>query len=143
MTSASQFQPTDQDQALLQEARALAQRSIGPAAQSAGAIAVTEDGARFPGVEIHLENSGTLSVCAEQVAMSAARASSRSSITTLALWIPPTARRHPCGPCRQIWLELAPGARFLLQRGDEAPVLLSPETLMPDAFTSFEPQEGG
>lgn len=142
MTAAPQFRPTEQEQAFLHEARGLAQRSIGPAAQSAGALAITEDGERFPGVGIHLDNSGGLSVCAEQVAMSAARAGSRSPITFIALWVPPTALGHPCGPCRQIWLELAPSARLLLQRGGEAPVLLSAGTLMPDAFTSFEPQEG-
>ncbi len=123
----------------IEEARVVAHRSRATPAESAGAIVVTRDGTRFPGVAVQLTAATGLSVCAEQVALSAARAASSEPIEEIALWIPAAAGQHPCGKCLQVWLELAPKARFRLQRGETAPSELSLRELLPDAFTTFEP----
>lgn len=126
------------ERALLEEARAIAQRSWAPPSERSGALVVTRDGARYPGVAIRLRSAAGLSACAEQVALSAARGASTSPIETIALWVPQLAGDHPCGKCLQIWLELAPTAHFLLQRGDQKPRLLHLDEQLPDAFTRFD-----
>ncbi|MCK4303477.1 MAG: cytidine deaminase [Candidatus Eisenbacteria sp.] len=127
------------DRSPMDEARSLAHRSKAPPAECAGAIAVTRDGSRFPGVAIALSSAAGLSVCAERVAMSSARSATSSPIEEIALWIPKSAGDHPCGICLQIWLELAPKARFLLQRGEGEIQELDLKQLLPDAFTSYDP----
>lgn len=131
--------PTPQERAWLDAARATARRSIATPRESAGAIAVSGNGETFPGVAVQLPGSAGLSVCAEEVALCAARAAGATDITHLCLWVGPAAADHPCGACRQIWLELAPRARFLLQRGDAPPRLLSEAKLLPDPFSDFSP----
>jgi cytidine deaminase len=70
--------------------------------------------------------------------MYAARAASGAPIAELALWVPDMAGHHPCGLCLQTWLELAPDARFHLQRGSGEVRALDLRELLPDAFRSFE-----
>ena len=127
---------------LLAEARELARRSNGPSRERAGAIAVTRDGGRFPGVALRVAGSPALSICAVPVALGAARAGTDAPVTLLVLWIAATAAEQPCGLCLQLWLELAPAARFLRQREDGEPRVLSLAELLPDPFTRFEPTTG-
>jgi cytidine deaminase len=127
------------ERALLAEACALARRSAGPPRERAGAIAVTRDGVSFPGVAVRIPGSPSLSVCAVPAALGAARAGSGEPVTTIALWIPATASEQPCGLCLQIWRELAPAARFLLQRESGEPQVLALAERLPDPFTHFEP----
>ncbi len=122
---------------LLADARAVAHRSSALPTERAGAIAVTRDGSRFPGIAVSIRTSPGLSVCAEQVAISAARAATTSPVRQIALWVPAGAADHPCGRCLQVWQELAPEAEFHLQRGDEPPVRLDRQALLPDAFHEF------
>ena len=129
---------TPAERELLDEARDIAGRSQAPAREKAGAFVLTRDGRRFPGITIRLDTAAGLSVCAEQVALCAAKAGSAAAIEKVILWIPAAAGAHPCGQCLQIWIELAPGARFLLQRGDDEPQLLDLQQLMPDPFRQFE-----
>jgi cytidine deaminase len=130
---------TPQEQSWLEDARALARRSLAPPRESAGALAVSTSGETFPGVAVQLTTTPGLSVCAEQVALCAARAAGADEISHLCLWIGPAAGDHPCGACRQVWLELAPRARWLLQRGDQPPQRLSLATLLPEPFEEFAP----
>lgn len=134
---------SDEERELLARARHLALHARGPARSHAGALARTRDGALFPGISVQLETAAGLSVCAEQVAMSAARAATSEPIVEIALWIPVAAGEHPCGRCRQVWQELAAGARFILQRGDGEPQVLDLAALLPDPFTHFDPQHPG
>jgi cytidine deaminase len=130
---------TDDDRALLAEARELARRSVGPPRERAGAVVRTRDGARFPGVAIRVAGSPALSVCALPVALTAARAGSISPVEAIALWLPVTGADQPCGLCRQIWSELAPATRLLLQREDGPPASLALADLLPDRFSHFDP----
>jgi cytidine deaminase len=126
--------PMRSDRERLKEARAVARRAQTPARDATGAIARTRDGLIFPGVSIRLETCAALSVCAEQVALSSAVAATDEPIEEIALWVPAGAGEHPCGHCLQVWLELAPQARFVFQRGEEEPRLLDLKTLLPDPF---------
>jgi len=129
----------EEDLDLLAEARRNAARSVAPPGEQAGAVVVCEDGRHFAGAAMVLRVPG-LSVCAEQVALSAARAATEAPVAAIALWIPEAAPEHPCGKCLQVWKELAPQARFVFQRGDRPPRLLDLEALLPDAFEHFEPR---
>jgi cytidine deaminase len=130
---------TEDDRALLAEARELARRSLGPPRERAGAVARTREGSRFSGVAIRVAGSPALSVCALPVALTAARAATLSPVEAIALWLPATGADQPCGLCRQIWSELAPAARLLLQREDGPPATLALHDLLPDPFTHFDP----
>jgi cytidine deaminase len=130
---------TEDERALLAEARALAHRSVGPARERAGAVALTRDGTRFPGVAVRIAGAPALSACALPVALTAARAASIEPVEAIALWLPGTGADQPCGLCRQIWSELAPEARLVVQREDGPPQILGLARLLPDPFTHFDP----
>ena len=126
-----------EDRERLAHARAAASRSQAPAPARAGAIAVTADGGAFPGIALQLPTATGLSVCAEQVAICAARAGSAAPVVALYLWLPRAAGEHPCGRCLQVWRELAPECPALVQRGDDEPQWCDLGTLLPDAFTRY------
>ncbi|MBD3236352.1 MAG: tRNA dihydrouridine synthase DusB [Candidatus Eisenbacteria bacterium] len=127
-------------EAHLAAARAAARRAWAPPRERCGAVAISRAGERFCGATMQLAAPSGLSVCAEQVALCAARAAGAGEIACVCLWIGPAAGDHPCGTCRQIWLELAPRARWLLQRGDQPPQWLSLDRLLPDPFRDFSPE---
>ncbi|MFH1143813.1 MAG: hypothetical protein V1774_04645 [Candidatus Eisenbacteria bacterium] len=127
-----------QRRALLDAARDAARRSTAPPAERTGALTVTRSGLRFPGTAVRLPTAAGLSICAEHVALCAARAATDDPVILIALWVPSAAGDHPCGHCLQVWHELARGAPLLFQRGDEEPRLVTLETLLPDAFSRFE-----
>jgi len=124
---------TAQDREWLATARRLAHRSLAPPARCAGALARTASGGHA-GVAIELDTVPGLSVCAEQVALSAARAAGEADIRALYLWLPAAAGAHPCGRCLQVWRELAPQAPLWRQRGDGQPECLILAELLPDPF---------
>ena len=121
----------------IEQARAIARRANADPARRSGAVAVTEAGERFLGVSVILKNAPGLSVAAEQVALVSAKATSSSPVREIALWVPEAAGALPSGDSLQIWLELAPKATFLLQRGEHEPQTLDLEKLLPDAFKEF------
>lgn len=128
---------SEQNRPALDEAREIARRSTAEPARRGGAVVVTIDGQRFRGVSVALGGSPGLSIAAEQVALCGARATTGSEIVEIHLWIPEAAGDLPAGDSLQIWLELAPGAKFLLQRGEREPRELSLAELLPDAFREF------
>ena len=102
------------DLAAIEEARMIAQRAAAPAAERSGAVAVTADGRRFPGITVRMRSAAGLSVCAERVAIYAARAATDAPIEELALWVPACA-------CRSGWswhLRLASFCSVALARCD-------------------------
>ncbi|MCK4412466.1 MAG: hypothetical protein KAY32_02860 [Candidatus Eisenbacteria sp.] len=131
------------DQEHLRMARDHARRAAGPPRERTGAVAITADGKLFPGIAVRLETATGLSVCAEQIALCAARAATDATVVTLVLWVPAAAGAHPCGQCLQVWHELAPEAPLLLQRGTGTPQRFTIGELMPDAFVSFQPPAAG
>jgi len=128
---------TAEDRAHLAAARATAGRAQAPPVGRCGAIAVTRDGRAHCGATMQLTGAPGLSACAEQIALSAARAAGDEPIERLYLWVPEIAPPHPCGRCLQVWRELAPEAPGLLQRGDGEPEPLDLDALLPDPFTRY------
>ena len=128
---------TQEEKSPIEQARALSRRASADPSQRCGAVAVTEAGERFPGVSVILKNAPGLSIAAEQAALISAKATSGSPIREIALWVPDAAGPLPSGESLQIWLELAPKATFLMQRGDGEPQSLDLERLLPDAFRDF------
>ncbi len=125
------------EQSLLQAARATSYRAEVVTPDRCGAMAETADGGRYPGASLHPPDGAGASACAERVAVWTARAATAAPIIRLALWVPAGAGQHPCGTCLQVLQELAPGARLLMQRGDEPPRRLDLAELLPDSFVSY------
>ena len=122
----------------IEQAREIAVRSCADPAQRSGAVAVLESGERFLGVCVIIKTAPGLSAAAEQVALCGAKATSSSPVREIALWVPEVAGDQPSGDSLQVWLELAPQATFLLQRGDGEPQSLDLKKLLPDAFREFK-----
>ena len=59
-------------------------------------------------------------------------------LSTLYLSCPSAAGCTPCGPCRQLLLELAPELTIWMDRGEEPPEKTTPDALLPGAFTGNE-----
>ncbi len=108
----SDLQTTDQPaavQQLIDEARRARDRAHAPYSGFAvGAAARAADGRVFPGCNVEISSYG-LTICAERVALFAARAAGAREIEALAVVGPgngdvPTS---PCGACRQVIWDLA------------------------------------
>jgi cytidine deaminase len=78
-----------------------------------GAAVRMASGAIFKGCNIENASYG-LTICAERVALYAAIASGEHSIMQLALVADRAEPVSPCGACRQVLSELAPGAQVLM-----------------------------
>ncbi len=81
-------------------------------------------------------SSYSLTVCAERVALFAARAAGADDIVELAVMGPgrgeiPTS---PCGACRQVIWDLAPQANVLLATPSGSVAVWSPRNLLPGPF---------
>ncbi len=76
----------------------------------------------------------TRGLCAERVALAAAIAEGAGEITRIWLACPKAPGATPCGGCRQLLSEHAPGAEVHIWNGDDAPLLTSPGDLLPGAF---------
>lgn len=130
----------DPDDTPIEAARTLRDRLRGtddPAATCAdGAVVTTADGRTFSGATFRASTPG-LSVCATRVALSRARAESGAAIAALTLvWV--GSHTRTCGLCRQMIVELAPGADVHRLDGDS----LTPAgglVALPEPFTSFRP----
>jgi len=124
--------------ALLQSARALLPRSAAPYSRfPVAALLESEDGAVHPGVNVESASYG-LSICAERSALFGALARGAARFTRLALVSETMRPVLPCGACRQVLLEHAPGLILLIERPDGAPEEIPLAGLLPRAFTAFE-----
>ena len=100
-----------------------------------GAAARDASGRVFPGCNVEI-SSYSLTVCAERVALFAARAAGADDIVELAVMGPgrgeiPTS---PCGACRQVIWDLAPQANVLLATPSGSVAVWSPRNLLPGPF---------
>jgi len=124
--------------ALLQSARALLPRSAAPYSRfPVAALLESEDGAAHPGVNVESVSYG-LSICAERNALFGAIARGAARFTRLALVSETMRPVLPCGACRQVLLEHAPGLILLVERPDGAPEEVPLAGLLPRAFTAFK-----
>ena len=122
--------------ALVMAARAAREQAYAPYSRFAvGAAALTASGRIFPGCNI--ENAAyPACLCAERVALVSAYAAGEHEIVALAVVADTPGPASPCGTCRQVILELAPGCVITLanMRGDT--LQTTPDALLPGGFTA-------
>ena len=121
------------DEALLALARAAMKRSYSPYSKyKVGAALLCADGRVFQGCNIENASFG-LTNCAERTAMFKAISEGATEFTTIAIAAEESAP-WPCGACRQVLNEFAPGIRVMVTWGDsqvdEAPLT----ALLPHGF---------
>ena len=123
---------------LLHQARALLERSVAPHSRFRVA-ALLEDaaGAVHPGVNVESVSYG-LSICAERSALFGALSRGASGFRRMAVVSETMRPVLPCGACRQVLLEHAPGLTLLVERADGSPEELPLADLMPRPFTEFQ-----
>ena len=98
-----------------------------------GAAALTASGRVFPGCNV--ENAAyPATICAERSALLGAYAAGDREIVALAVIADTPGPVSPCGTCRQVIYELAPGCTVALAntRGDIW--LTTPQDLLPGGF---------
>ncbi len=100
-----------------------------------GAAVLCASGTIYAGCNV--ENAAYPSgVCAERAAVAAAIAAGERDIVSVAVIAGSERPVPPCGQCRQVLAELAPGARVLLANLDGARLETTPEALLPGAFVA-------
>ncbi len=127
---------------LLDAARTARERAYAPYSRFAvGAAVLTEDGRVFYGCNI--ENAAyPVTICAERVALFGARAAGAGRVVAVAVVADTDGPVSPCGSCRQVLLELAPGSTVILGNLGEERAITSPEHLLPGGFTPLDLAEG-
>jgi cytidine deaminase len=118
--------------AMAREARA---RAYCPYSQFAvGAAALTSSGRVFLGCNV--ENAAyPATICAERSALASAYAAGEREIVAIAVVADTPAPVSPCGTCRQVIHELAPGAAVALANLHGEVTLTTPQELLPGGFT--------
>src|SRR5215207_10545990 len=124
--------------ALIAQAIAARERAYCPYSGFAvGAAALTASGRVFPGCNV--ENAAyPATICAERAALLGAYAAGEREIVALAVIADTAGPVSPCGTCRQVIHELAPGCTVALanMRGDIR--LTTPQELLPDGFVPMD-----
>jgi cytidine deaminase len=120
---------------LLSEARALLSRSFAPCSRfRVAAILEDEAGVLHPGVNVE---SATLvmGICAERNAVFGAVARGHAPFRRIAIVAETRRPVLPCGGCRQVLMEHAPGLVVVLERADGLPEEVPLRDLLPRPFT--------
>ncbi len=98
-----------------------------------GCVLLTEEGALVPGVNVE-HADWTRGLCAERSALATAAAYGVGPARRVFLACPREPRATPCGACRQLLAEQAPGAPIVMGRGDAPAETAMPEALLPNGF---------
>ncbi|HYE95293.1 MAG TPA: cytidine deaminase [Rubricoccaceae bacterium] len=99
-----------------------------------GCVVETADGRVLPGANVE-HPDWTRGLCAERVALATARALGYDAFRRITVVCPRAPGATPCGSCRQVLAELAPGVPLVIGRGAAAPETTTPEALLPGAFS--------
>ena len=120
---------------LVARAREARERAYCPYSRFAvGAAVLTSSGRVFPGCNV--ENAAyPATICAERAALMGAYAAGERAIVAIAVVADTPAPVSPCGTCRQVMFELAPGATVILANTDGATHTTSTQALLPGGFT--------
>ena len=116
-------------------AEAVARRAYVPESGfPVGCVAEAMDGRLVPGCNVE-HADWTRGLCAERVVLAVAKSYGVTGLRRIYLTCPRDPRGTPCGACRQVLAELAPGVPVVLGRGAAPPEVTTPERLLPGAFT--------
>jgi cytidine deaminase len=120
--------------ALVAQAAAARERAYCPYSRFAvGAAALTASGRVFPGCNV--ENAAyPATICAERAALLGAYAAGEREIVALAVIADTPGPVAPCGTCRQVIHELAPGCTVALANTRGEMRLTTPQELLPGGF---------
>ena len=123
------------DQALVDLAFQMLERSYAPYSQfPVGAALLCADGAVFTGCNVENAAYGS-TICAERTALlKAVSEGCREGWTAIAIAGQGEDYCWPCGACRQVLYEFAPGLRVLAARGDGDYKEVSLAELLPCGF---------
>ena len=99
-----------------------------------GCVVEAVDGRLFAGANVE-HADWTRGLCAERVALATAVSAGARGLRRIWLACPQAPHGTPCGACRQVLAELAPGVPLVMWRGEEPPEVTTPEALLPGAFT--------
>ena len=121
---------------LLAAAKDAGRRAYAPySGLSVGAAVLADSGKVYFGCNVENASYG-LTICAERNAVFQAVAAGERRITRVAIYVPGDRPATPCGACRQVLLELAPGALVLCGCDGEDTTSLRVSDLLPEAFGS-------
>ena len=124
---------------LFDAARAARKGAYVPYSRFAVGVALrTASGKIFHGFNIENASYG-LTMCAERVALFAARAAGEVGVTEFALIAAQAEPLAPCGACRQVMAELAPGATVWMGNLDGEVRQSTVAALLPNLFTLSPP----
>ncbi|GAB5535407.1 MAG: hypothetical protein Rubg2KO_16560 [Rubricoccaceae bacterium] len=125
---------TDDDAAAV--ALEAAAHAIVPASDfRVGAVLIDDSGRWVTGVNVEHVGDWTRGLCGERSALVAARVAGLGPISRIVLACPKAPGATPCGGCRQLVAEQAPNATIVLWNGSEPPQIVTPDALLPGAFT--------
>ena len=121
----------DGDRELLDLAMQARARAYAPySGYAVGCALRTSSGRIYPGCNVENATNG-LTLCAERVAVFSALADSDDTIEAMAVVVPDGKPARPCGICRELIREFAPGARLILADGHGSAVVTSLPELLP------------
>jgi len=116
-------------------ARHVAERAHVPSSNfPVGCLLAAEDGTAIPGVNVE-HPEWTWILCAERNALSTMVSYGLAEPATLALSCLKDDQGTPCGACRQLIVELAPGASVWMDRGNRPPDCMEAVSMLPHFFT--------
>jgi cytidine deaminase len=127
------------DEALIQAADAVRQHAHAPYSGLRVGAAVEDTAGRvYVGANVENASFG-LTLCAERAALAAAVADGALARGIQRVAVVTAEGYTPCGACRQVLLELAPGAMVIVARPDGTSRRFTPNQLLPEAFETFRP----
>jgi cytidine deaminase len=108
-----------------------------------GAALLTKSGEIIGGANVESASYG-LTCCAERVALFSALTSGRKNFVAVAVVARAPGGPMPCGACRQLLAEYAPGARIFVADSRELTAVkeYSVKALLPDAFVAVPGKSG-
>jgi len=122
------------DQVLIQAARQARERAYVPYSHfPVGAALLTASGKIYTGCNIENASFG-LSNCAERTAIFKAVSEGENQFLTIAVIADTEGPVSPCGACRQVMNEFAPGARVILTNLKGDTLVTTAQALLPGAF---------
>ncbi|MHB8079645.1 MAG: cytidine deaminase [Candidatus Krumholzibacteriia bacterium] len=129
---------TERFAGLVDAARAARARSYSPYSHFAvGAALLGKSGRIYAGTNVENASFG-LSICAERAAICRAVAEGERDFTAIAVVTGEAHPTPPCGACRQVLQEFAPGLLVLLAGAGGPVEEWTLAELLPRAFTTFD-----